>query len=61
MDLVSGVRTLLSLLSRPYMITDAALLLPLQVREIDQNEAELQAEEDAELVGKNFFMRWWLR
>jgi len=45
----------------PYMITDAALLLPLQVREIDQNEAELQAEEDAELVGKNFFMRWWLR
>jgi hypothetical protein len=43
------------------MITDAALLLPLQVREIDQNEAELQAEEDAELVGKNFFMRWWLR
>lgn len=29
------------------------------VREIDDNEAELQAEEDAELAGKNFFVRWW--
>ena len=31
------------------------------MREIDNNEAALQDEEDAELVGKNFFMRWWLR
>lgn len=28
------------------------------IREIDDNEADLQAEEDAELEGRNWFMRW---